>query len=131
MIVGLGLDVVDVERFAGLVERHGEALLRRVYRQGEIRIGGGRARAAHLAGLFAAKEAALKALGTGWSAGVAFRQVEICRAGGGAPELRFHERASERAAELGVESARLSISHDGRFAAAVVVLESAAPGRDA
>jgi len=130
VIVGLGLDVVDLERFAGLIDRHGDALLRRLYREGEIRVGAGRARIAHLAGLFAAKEAALKALGTGWSAGLGFLQVEVRRLDGGPPELELHERAHERALELGVANARLSISHDGRFAAAVVVLESAADGRD-
>lgn len=128
MILGLGLDVVDLERFGSVVDRHGDAFLRRVYRDGEIRIGGGRARIAHLAGLFAAKEAALKALGTGWSAGLAFRQIEVRRSDGGPPELHLHDRARSRAAELGVGNARLSITHDGRFAAAVVVLESAASG---
>jgi holo-[acyl-carrier protein] synthase len=129
VIVGLGLDVVDLERFAGLIERHGDALLRRLYRDGEIRVGAGRARIAHLAGLFAAKEAALKALGTGWSAGLGFLQIEVRRVDAGPPELELHDRARERAVELGVGNARLSISHDGRFAAAVVVLESAAAGR--
>ena len=128
MIVGLGLDVVDLDRFAGVIGRQGEALVRRVYRDGEIRRGEGPARIAHLAGLFAAKEAALKALGTGWGGGLGFRQIEIRRDERGAPGLAFHDRALERAAALGVVNSRLSISHDGRFAAAVVVLESAISG---
>jgi len=123
-IVGLGLDVVDRARFAGVLARHGAAFERRVYRDGEIRPRtSGAARADHLAGLFAAKEAALKALGTGWAHGLAFRQVEVARDRHGAPGLRFHDAAAARAAALGVERALLSITHDGPVAAAVVVLE--------
>jgi holo-[acyl-carrier protein] synthase len=123
-VVGLGLDVVDRARFAAVLERHGAAFERRVYRDGEIRPGAtGSARANHLAGLFAAKEAALKALGTGWAQGLAFRQIEVARDRHGAPGLLFHGAAAARAAALGVERALLSITHDGPVAAAVVVLE--------
>jgi holo-[acyl-carrier protein] synthase len=123
-VVGLGLDVVDRRRFAELLGRHGAALERRLFRDGEIRPGAaGAARATHLAGLFAAKEAALKALGTGWARGLAFRQIEVARDGHGAPGLRFHDAAADRARALGVARALLSITHDGGVAAAVVVLE--------
>ena len=124
MIVGLGLDVVDLARFQGVLERHGETFERRVFREPELRKRGGGARVAHLAGLFAAKEAAMKALGTGWAAGIAFRQIEIVRGETGPPTIRFHDRAGERAAARAVNRSHLSITHDGRVAAAVVVLET-------
>jgi holo-[acyl-carrier protein] synthase len=122
-IVGIGLDLVDVDRFAGALERHGEALVARICRDGEAKPLAGRARVTHLAGLFAAKEAAMKALGTGWAAGVGFRQIEVERTSGGAPRLRLHDGAARRAEALGVGDSHLSITHDGRSAAAVVILE--------
>jgi holo-[acyl-carrier protein] synthase len=128
MIVGIGLDLVDLTRLGQALARHGEEFVRRVCLEGEARVGAGPARTAHVAGLFAAKEAAMKALGTGWAAGVTFRQIEIVREAGGAPALRFHGAAFARARELGVARAHLTISHDGRTAAAVVVLESAPEG---
>ena len=123
MIVGIGLDLVDLERLSALLDRHGEAFVRRVCVDGEARPSSGSARTAHLGGLFAAKEAAMKALGTGWAAGVGFRQIEVVRAPGGAPSLRLHGEAERRARAMGVERSHLTISHDGRTAAAVVVLE--------
>lgn len=128
-VVGLGVDVVDRRRFASVLARHGEAFERRVFLPAEIRPRpAGAARAAHLAGLFAAKEAALKALGTGWAHGLAFRHVEVERDRLGAPSLRFHGAASRRAQELGVERVLVSITHDGPVAAAVVVLEGSPAG---
>ena len=125
-IVGLGLDLVDIDRMARLRDRHGELAVRRFCRDGEARPGSGAARVAHLAGLFAAKEAAMKALGTGWARGVGFRQIEVVREEGGPPALRLHDAARARARELGVAALHLSITHDARAAAAVVVLEGAA-----
>ena len=123
-IVGLGVDIVDCGRIEELLQRHGAAFLRRVFRPGEVRVAAGAARrAAHVAGLFAAKEATMKALGTGWSSGVGFRQIEISRGPKGAPEVRLHGAALERARMLGVERIWLTISHDGATAAAVVILE--------
>lgn len=127
-ILGLGLDVVDLDRMARLLARHGEAALRRICRAGEARLAEGPGRVAHVAGLFAAKEAAMKALGTGWAAGIGFHQIEVTRAAGGAPGLALHGAALERSRALGVERCHLSITHDARTAAAVVVLEGAGPG---
>ncbi len=126
-ILGIGLDIVDRSRVQRLLERHGDAFLRRVFRAGEVRILGGPGKAAHVAGLFAAKEAAMKALGTGWSAGVGFLQIEVLRQVSGAPALTLHGAARHRAAALGVEDLWLSISHDGPSAVAVVVLEGRRP----
>jgi holo-[acyl-carrier protein] synthase len=77
----------------------------------------------HVGGLFAAKEAVLKALGTGWSGGVWFRDVEIVRAAAGGPTVRLHDGALRRAQALGVERVHVSITHERGHAAAVAVLE--------
>ena len=125
-ILGLGLDLVNRQRIARLLDRHGAAFLRRVFRDGEVRLGadaGAPSRAAHVAGLFAAKEAAMKALGTGWAQGVGFLQVEVVRQPSGAPALCLHGEARRRADAMGVERLWVSISHDGANAVAVVVLE--------
>jgi holo-[acyl-carrier protein] synthase len=125
----LGLDLTEVGRVAEVLERHGERFLARVFREGEIRRSRRhpRAFAEHVAGRFAAKEAAMKALGTGWR-GVAFREIEIGRDARGKPVLSFHGRALERARALRVLSAELSITHARDMAAAVVaLLTDAAP----
>ena len=123
-IVGLGVDIVDCGRIEELLQRHGAAFLRRVFRPGEVRVAAGAARrAAHVAGLFAAMEATMKALGTGWAAGVGFLQIEVVRQASGSPGLQLHGAAHRRAESLGVGRLWLSISHDGPSAVAVVVLE--------
>ncbi len=122
-IVGLGLDLVDLARMARLLERQGERAIARICLDGEPKTLTGTARVAHLAGLFAAKEAAMKALGTGWAGGVGFRQIEVVRSPSGAPSLRLHGAAAERAVAMGVRRCHLSITHDLRTAAAMVILE--------
>lgn len=123
----LGLDLTEVDRVAGVLERHGERFLKRVFRPGEIRRDRrhSRAFAEHVAGRFAAKEAAMKALGTGWR-GLAFRDIEVGRDPRGKPLLAFHGRALERARSLAVLSAEVSITHGRDLAAAVVALVIAA-----
>jgi holo-[acyl-carrier protein] synthase len=121
-IVGVGIDVVEVSRIAAMIARHGDRVLDRICRPGEIN----RARAVldqHVAGLFAAKEAVLKALGTGWAAGLTFRQVEVVRDASGAPGVQLHGEAAERARLLGVATIHLSITHERAYAAAVAVAE--------
>jgi holo-[acyl-carrier protein] synthase len=119
----LGLDLTEVERVAGVLERHGERFLDRVFRPGEIRKARRhpRAFAEHVAGRFAAKEAAMKALGLGWR-GLAFREIEIGRDPRGKPILSFHGRALDRARVLEVRLAEVSITHGRDVAAAVVAL---------
>jgi len=119
-IVGIGLDVVDLRRFARLLERHGPAALRRICRDGEVRIAEGPGRIAHVAGLFAAKEATMKALGLvedpcDW------RHIEVLRSPSGACDLALHGRVREAATRLGAESFALSLSHEGDYATAVVI----------
>jgi holo-[acyl-carrier protein] synthase len=119
----LGLDLIEIDRVAGLLERWGDRFLERVFRPGEISPTRRhpRARAEHVAGRFAAKEAAMKALGTGWR-GLAFRDIEVGRDARGKPTLALHGRALSRARELGVASMEVSITHASKTAAAVVAL---------
>jgi holo-[acyl-carrier protein] synthase len=119
----LGLDLTEIDRVAGVLERHGERFLARIFRDGEIRRTRRhpRAFAEHVAGRFAAKEAAMKALGTGWR-GLAFRDIEIGRDPRGKPILSFHGKALVRARLLKVRSAEVTITHGRDIAAAVVAL---------
>jgi holo-[acyl-carrier protein] synthase len=124
MIVGLGIDLVETERVERILARHGERFERRVFTGAELAECGRRADRIHsLAARFAAKEACLKALGTGWSQGLGFADVEVVCTSDGAPTLRLAGRAAERARELGVEVTHVSLTHQPRTAAAVVVLE--------
>jgi holo-[acyl-carrier protein] synthase len=119
----LGLDLTEIDRIAGVLQRHGERFLARVFREGEIRRERRhpRALAEHVAGRFAAKEAAMKALGLGWR-GLAFRDIEVSRDARGKPTLAFHGSARRRAESLRVRSAEVSITHGRDIAAAVVAL---------
>jgi holo-[acyl-carrier protein] synthase len=119
----LGLDLTEVGRVAGVLERHADRFLARVFREGEIRRSRRhpRAFAEHVAGRFAAKEAAMKALGTGWR-GIAFHDIEVGRDARGKPLLSFHGRALDRARSLRVVSAEVTITHGRDLAAADVAL---------
>jgi len=123
MKVLLGLDLTEVDRVAGVLERWGDRFVRRVFRPGELSRTRRhpRARAEHVAGRFAAKEAAMKALGTGWR-GLAFKDVEVGRDPRGKPTLSFHGRALDPSRELRVASTEVSITHTATMAAAVVAL---------
>ena len=124
MIVGTGIDIVEVERVAAALERFGERFLRRVFTPAEIRYCDSKKnRAERYAARFAAKEAAFKALGTGWNQGVAWREVEVGHAPGGRPTLSFTGRAAEHAQRLGMKRAALSLSHTQQQAVAQVILE--------
>ena len=124
MIIGIGIDLVQVERLAKALRAHGTRFEERVYTDGERSDCNGRAdRVQGLAARFAAKEACLKALGTGWSGGLSFRQVEVIRSPTGSPSLLLAGAAAERARTLGVRSIHLSLTHEPGVAAAVVVLE--------
>ena len=124
----LGLDLTEVDRVAAVLERHGERFLARVFRPGEIlsRRRHPRAFAAHVAGRFAAKEAAMKALGLGWR-GLAFRDIEVGHDPRGKPLLALHGRALARARSLDVQSAEVTITHGRNIAAAVVALVTGKP----
>lgn len=122
MVVGLGIDIASIERIRAVLERHGDRFWRRVLTERERELlHTRRDRALALAGRWAAKEAAIKALRG--KTGYAYQQFEILRARGDAPRIEFRGRAAEIAADLGVIRAHVSITHDAGFAAAVVVLE--------
>ena len=130
MILGIGFDLLDVSRMARLLGGHGGRFESRVFTGAELSDCEGRVdRAQALAARFAAKEACLKALGTGWSQGLGFQQVEVLRADGGRPVLRLLGSAKARAEALGVTSAHVSLTHQKGMAGAVVVLEGG-PDRD-
>jgi holo-[acyl-carrier protein] synthase len=125
MIVGLGIDLVSVPRIAGVLERHGERFLARILTPAErayvLRYKDPRER---MAGRWAAKEAAFKALGTGLADGMRWHDAEILPEAGGKPVLRFTGKAAERARELGARNVQISISHCIEMAMAQVILEA-------
>jgi holo-[acyl-carrier protein] synthase len=122
-IIGLGLDATDIPRIAATIERYGDRFLRRIFTDGEIAYCLRRRQPAiHFAGRFAAKEAAMKALGTGHSRGVLWRDIEVVRAPGGPPQLKFHGGAAARFARLGANSSLLTITHSETLAIAQVML---------
>jgi holo-[acyl-carrier protein] synthase len=121
-IIGLGIDATDIPRVAETYAKYGERFLRRVFTDGEIAYCTRRRDPVpHLAGRFAAKEAAMKALGTGHSRGVLWRDVEVVRLGG-PPQLRLHGGAARRAERMGVERSLLTITHSQTIALAQVLL---------
>ncbi|HEY5164051.1 MAG TPA: holo-[acyl-carrier-protein] synthase [Terriglobales bacterium] len=125
MIVGTGIDLAEVPRIAAAIERFGERFLRRVFTADEIRYCESKAnRTERYAARFAAKEAALKAIGTGWKRGVAWTDVEVRREPGGRPTIAFHGKAAEFATQLGVKHVALSITHTKENAMAQVILEN-------
>lgn len=125
MIVGTGIDIAEVDRIGQSIERFGARFLQRVFTEGEIRYCDSKAnRFERYAARFAAKEAAMKALGTGWNHGVRWRDCEVTRMPGGRPTMSFHGKAAEFAAKLGVKSIALSLSHTQEQAIAHVILES-------
>lgn len=124
MIVGSGIDIAEVPRIAASIKRFGDRFLRRVFTEGEIRYCDKKAnRVERYAARFAAKEAGMKAIGTGWNHGVAWRDLEVTRMPGGRPTLAFHNKAAEFAAKLGVKHIALSLTHTEQFAMAQVILE--------
>lgn len=124
MIVGTGIDLVEIERIQRSTDRFGSRFLDRIYTAGEQEYCLRKRRAAEsLAARFAAKEAGAKALGTGISRGVTWTEIEVVREPGGRPSLKFHGRAAEMAKRLGVRNAALSLTHSRDMAMASVVLE--------
>jgi holo-[acyl-carrier protein] synthase len=121
-IIGLGLDATEIERIAETIERYGDRFLKRIFTDGEIAYCNRRREpAVHFAGRFAAKEAAMKALGTGNSHGVLWRDCEVVRRGG-PPQLQLHGGAARRFASIGGRRSLLSITHSQELALAEVLI---------
>jgi len=124
MIVGTGVDVEEVSRVEASIERHGERFLKRVYSRDEIEYVEQKAnRFERYAARFAAKEAAMKALGTGWDCGVAWRDIEVVNEPSGRPTLRLGGGAQKRAEELGAKRSHVTLSHTRGLVVAQVILE--------
>ena len=125
MIVGLGLDIAEIDRIEAAITRHGAPFLERLFTPDEIayceRF---KNRYERYAGRFAVKEAAMKALGTGWSRGVRWRDIEVVREPSGKPGLRLGGVAREFADRLGVKQISVTITHSGNLALAQVIFES-------
>ena len=124
MIVGTGIDIAEVPRIRQSIERYGDRFLHRVFTDGEISYCRSKSNFdERYAARFAAKEAAMKALGTGWNYGVRWRDIEVVRPQGSRPSIVFHGKAAEVAKSLGATNVALSITHTGEQAMALVILE--------
>jgi holo-[acyl-carrier protein] synthase len=124
MIIGSGIDLAEIRRIRQSMDRYGARFLDRIYTAAEQAYCSRKRNAAEsFAARFAAKEAGAKALGTGISFGVTWQEIEVVRQPGGRPSLRFHGRAAQIAAQLGVTRSALSITHTAELAMASVVLE--------
>ena len=123
MIIGTGVDLAEVDRIRAAIERHGARFTERIYTPGEMAYVERKAnRYERYAARFAAKEAGMKALGTGWH-GVRWRDFEVANLPSGRPTLRFHGAAAEIAGKLGVQNVALSLTHTATQALAYVILE--------
>ncbi|MEZ5400802.1 MAG: holo-[acyl-carrier-protein] synthase [Bryobacteraceae bacterium] len=124
MILGTGIDLAEVDRIRASIERHGDRFLQRIYTPGEIAYVERKAnKFERYAARFAAKEAGMKAIGTGWRRGVTFQDFEVANLPSGRPTLRLKGKAAEIARELGVNRISLSLTHTGQNGMAFVILE--------
>lgn len=121
-VIGIGTDIVECLRIAQMIERHGELFVNRVYTQHEIDYCSVRKSATqHYAGRWAAKEAVLKTLGTGWSRGIKWRDIEVHNDLAGKPSIRLDGGALEVAERLGITTVQISISHCRSHATAFAI----------
>lgn len=125
VVIGLGIDLVDIEEFQEEVDRKKEPFLARVFTDSERNYCATRPNPYHsFAATFAAKEAAMKALGTGWTDEADWQDIEVIREPSGKPTIAFNRGLLERAAKAGLKNSFLSLTHTSKTSAAVVVLES-------
>ncbi len=125
MIVGLGLDIAEIDRIEAAIKRHGAPFLERLFTPAEMAYcESHKGKYERYAARFAAKEAAMKALGTGWSHGVRLRDIEVTREPSGKPTLRLAGVAADIAKRMGVKNISLTITHSGNLALAEVIFES-------
>lgn len=121
-IIGLGTDIIETVRISEMMERHGETFLNRVYTVDENRYCQRKRMAAqHYAGRWAAKEAVMKTLGTGWAKGVGWRDIEVCTSRSGQPWIALHGGAREIAESLGIRHMLITISHCRAYATATAI----------
>jgi holo-[acyl-carrier protein] synthase len=122
-IIGIGTDITECDRIARMIRRHPDSFVPRVFTDAEIAYcsRGKRQSAEHFTGRWAAKEAILKALGTGWSSGITWRDIEILNEPGGKPYVQLTGAAAEIAREKGITEIQISISHCTSYAVAFAV----------
>jgi holo-[acyl-carrier protein] synthase len=124
MILGTGVDLAEVDRIRDAIARHGDRFIKRIYTDAEIAYVERKAnRFERYAGRFAAKEAGMKAIGTGWKRGVRWHDFEVSNLPSGRPTLRLHGEAAQIAERMGVKSVSLSITHTADLGMAQVILE--------
>jgi holo-[acyl-carrier protein] synthase len=124
VIVGIGVDLAEVPRIRAAIERHGRRFIDRIYTPGEIAYVESKAnRFERYAARFAAKEAGMKAIGTGWRRGVRWQDFEVANLPSGKPTLLLHGVAEQVASRLSVSNIALSITHTAQQGAAIVILE--------
>lgn len=125
MILGTGVDLAEVGRIQASIERYGERFTRRVFTEREVAYAERKAnKYERYAARFAAKEAGMKALGTGWSGGITWKDLEVTNLSSGRPTLALHGVARDVADRLGVKTIHLSLTHTSAEAMAWVVLEA-------
>jgi holo-[acyl-carrier protein] synthase len=124
MIIGIGMDLVEIDRIEDSIRRFGDRFLGRILRAEEIRYCQGQGRPAlHVAARFAAKEAASKAFGTGIGSDLAWLDLEVLREPSGKPVLVLHDAGRALAEERGIRAVHLTLTHTGTTAGATVILE--------
>lgn len=124
MIVGIGIDIVEINRLRATLDRQKERFLRRVFTPAEQEYcSGHRDSLPHYAVRFAAKEALFKAIGTGWAKGVSWLDVEVLRSGVGPPSMTLSGEADKIGKQLGARTVHVSLSHSVENAVAIVILE--------
>lgn len=125
MIVGSGVDLAEVDRIEAAIGRHGDRFIARIYTPLEIAYVSRKAnKFERFAARFAAKEAAMKAIGTGWRHGVGWHDFEVANLPSGKPTLLFHGAAAEFSKKLGVRNVSLSLTHTKQYGMAIVLLEN-------
>ena len=125
MIIGLGIDLAEVDRIRKAIERHGRRFTDRIYTDAEIAYVERKANHyERYAARFAAKEAGMKAIGTGWKRGVRWQDFEVTNLPSGRPTLQFHGVAAQIADDLGVRNIALSLTHTAEQGLAIVILEN-------
>jgi len=121
-VIAHGIDLVECDRLQGVIDRHGMRFLQRIFTETELRYARPKKRAIeHLAARFAAKEAVMKVLGTGWTKGIQWTDIEVCNDPAGRPEVRLSGRCSRLAGRLGIDTVLISITHTATHAMASAI----------
>ncbi|MBN2071880.1 MAG: holo-ACP synthase [Candidatus Krumholzibacteriota bacterium] len=124
MIIGIGIDSVSISRIRGLIDRYGRRFLGKIFTDREIDESADRRdNAQFFAARFAAREAFFKALGTGWGRGISLKEVGVVKNENGKPDLSVSGKVSVALEKRGVTATHLSLTHDGEYAQAIVILE--------